>query len=216
MSISGIYAIRNVGDSKLYIGSSNNLPVRWRAHRNELRRDCHRNKYLQNAWNKYGEVSFEFYVLERCDESALLAREDYYLAAHKTLDEKYGYNLVEAERHVVSQRARENIRKSARSRRKPPPFSAEHRKHIGDTWRGKSFSDEHKRKMSEAAKGKIMSDEACAHMSEAHKGEIHSPEHKRKISEIMKGKKLGEAHRKNTRAGILRWWADRKAKEAVA
>lgn len=44
-------------------------------HFGELNRNVHNNKHLQNAWNKYGEESFEFNVLEYCDVELLNERE---------------------------------------------------------------------------------------------------------------------------------------------
>ena len=60
----GIYKIINLINGKFYIGSSNNLIKRWRDHLYRLRNNKHMNKHLQNAYNKYGESSFAFVILE--------------------------------------------------------------------------------------------------------------------------------------------------------
>src|SRR5687768_12784577 len=60
----GVYQIRCKPTGKIYIGSAVDLRARWEHHRGRLRRGDHRNRYLQNAWVKYGEVNFEFSVLE--------------------------------------------------------------------------------------------------------------------------------------------------------
>lgn len=73
----GIYAIRR--KSRMYIGSSVNIYNRWVRHRSNLRKNIHHNIHLQRAWNKYGEDSFEFVILEECDVEALLEREQYYM-----------------------------------------------------------------------------------------------------------------------------------------
>ena len=67
LSYSGIYCIINIQNGKKYIGSSKN--IRKRA---ELRHNNHDNQHLQNAWNKYGEEKFDFYVIEACPENTLL------------------------------------------------------------------------------------------------------------------------------------------------
>ncbi|MGG2319977.1 GIY-YIG nuclease family protein, partial [Salmonella enterica] len=55
----GIYAIRNIHSSKLYIGSTIlSFQKRWALHRSELRRGAHSNRHLQHAWNQDGEASF--------------------------------------------------------------------------------------------------------------------------------------------------------------
>lgn len=59
--ISGIYKILNIKNGKFYIGSSNNIKVRWSQHKTLLKNNKHENKYLQNAWNKYGGQSI--YIL---------------------------------------------------------------------------------------------------------------------------------------------------------
>jgi group I intron endonuclease len=92
--ISGIYAIRNKANDKLYVGSSMSVRYRWKQqHRTDLRRGLHYNFHLQRAWNKYGENNFEFIVLEECDENLLVEREGYWIEHHKSWDRNHGYNL---------------------------------------------------------------------------------------------------------------------------
>ncbi|MEG7697747.1 GIY-YIG nuclease family protein, partial [Listeria monocytogenes] len=51
----GIYFIKNTINNKMYIGSSTmKIYKRVQHHYSELKRDNHKNKHLQNAWNKYG------------------------------------------------------------------------------------------------------------------------------------------------------------------
>lgn len=45
----GIYKIQNILNKKLYIGSSNNIVRRWKAHKHDLFLNKHINKKLQNA-----------------------------------------------------------------------------------------------------------------------------------------------------------------------
>lgn len=58
-----------------------------------LEKNKHENDYLQKSWNKYGEDSFIFYVLEYCDIDMLDEREKYYIEKYNTLDRNLGYNL---------------------------------------------------------------------------------------------------------------------------
>ena len=71
----GIYAIKNIINDKIYIGSSKNLHKRIDDYKYNLRHNKHRNQYLQNAWNKYGEKSFEFNIIEECLEENLILKE---------------------------------------------------------------------------------------------------------------------------------------------
>ena len=60
----GVYKILNTVDNKFYIGSSINIQKRFKGHTSALNKGIHNNQYLQRAWNKYGESSFAFIVLE--------------------------------------------------------------------------------------------------------------------------------------------------------
>ena len=59
-----IYKIINRVNDKFYVGSTVNKKVRFREHRKQLRGNRHHCKHLQAAWNKYGEVKFDFVVVE--------------------------------------------------------------------------------------------------------------------------------------------------------
>ena len=61
--ISGIYKIVNKINGKYYVGSSKDvINYRWIHHKRALRSNRHKNDYLQNAWNKYGEDNFEIII----------------------------------------------------------------------------------------------------------------------------------------------------------
>lgn len=90
----GIYCIENKVNNKKYIGLSCNIVRRWHEHKSDLRRDVHINTCLQHAWNKYGEESFVFYVLELCDPNELTCKEIYYIDKYKTLSHENGYNIT--------------------------------------------------------------------------------------------------------------------------
>lgn len=75
----GIYCITNTVNNKSYIGSSIHIYYRLRRHKSDLARNCHNNKYLQNAYNKYGADSFIASIVEECFENVVLQREQYYI-----------------------------------------------------------------------------------------------------------------------------------------
>lgn len=89
----GIYKIENTVNGKVYIGQSIHIELRWAEHKSELRGGYHENSHLQLAWNKYGEVSFKFSVLEFCDKSDLNDREIYWINYYKSFYGQNGYNI---------------------------------------------------------------------------------------------------------------------------
>jgi len=95
--ISCIYSITNIANNKKYIGSTKNFNTRIKQHLYNLRHNIHINIYLQRSFNKYGESSFVFDIIEIVDDiSNLLEREDFYITALNVKNYTYGYNLANA------------------------------------------------------------------------------------------------------------------------
>jgi group I intron endonuclease len=78
---SGVYQITNKADGKKYVGSSSDIDRRRDRHFSRAKSGTHENKKLQNAFNEHGQDSFIFSVLEYCDESLLIQREQFYIDA---------------------------------------------------------------------------------------------------------------------------------------
>jgi group I intron endonuclease len=95
---SGIYAIRNLLNNRRYVGSTINLATRFPGHRRELRKKIHFNPYLQRAWDKYGEEQFVYEIVERCDKSVLLDREEHWIRELRSYKDEEGYNLCRTPR----------------------------------------------------------------------------------------------------------------------
>lgn len=79
MTISGIYKICNINTNQFYIGSGSSLKQRKSQHWGLLKYGNHYNKKLQNSWNKHGESSFVFEIIEECEECKLVEREQHYI-----------------------------------------------------------------------------------------------------------------------------------------
>jgi hypothetical protein len=77
--VHGIYKIICIANGKFYIGkteSASGFMGRWIEHRTSFRNNKHRNPYMQKCFNKYGEDSFYFQVVECCSwDDDLLAKE---------------------------------------------------------------------------------------------------------------------------------------------
>lgn len=72
----GVYRITCLVNGKCYIGSTaKSFKERWQCHTQLLRKNRHHSAKLQNAWNKYGEESFEFAVILTCNPSDVIQHE---------------------------------------------------------------------------------------------------------------------------------------------
>jgi group I intron endonuclease len=81
---SGVYRIINKTTGKFYIGSTiMSIQKRCYHHLSLLRANRHKNTYLQNAWDKYGESDFLFEILEITDKNNTLIREQYWIDYYK-------------------------------------------------------------------------------------------------------------------------------------
>ena len=91
---SGIYCIKNIINNKVYIGSSIDLNSREYKHFWMLKKNKHDNQFLQNSFNKYGENSFVFEVIEECRPEFLIDLENYHIIKNKSNEMSFGYNLA--------------------------------------------------------------------------------------------------------------------------
>lgn len=90
---SGVYGITNSINGKRYVGSSSQLSRRKAEHFRALRRGRHYNAHLQRSFSKYGESAFVFEILEYCDKSFILEREQYWI--------DHSESLMNIREHVV-------------------------------------------------------------------------------------------------------------------
>ena len=160
LEVPGIYALKNVTNGKVYIGSSVNMHNRRNRHLNDLRSNRHYNNYLQRAWNKSGEENFIFEVLEYVpEENQLIEKEKAWIANSSNEI----YNLME----VVENDFR---------------ASMETRKKLSEAGKGRITSEETRQKLSKIFKGRIISEETRQKMSEVRKGITLSEETRKRMS----------------------------------
>lgn len=204
---SGIYAITNTVNGKVYVGSAVNIASRWRAHLSQLRRGTHHSGHLQAAWIKYGETAFSFTVLEYVpDQSCLLREEDKWISIFKSADHGNGYNICpKAGSQLGAGRSRESKEKmsaSAKGRVK----SADHQEAINRALRGRRLSEECKAKLSISQIGRKHTDEARQKMREARSDmkNTMSPESFERMSKANLGRKFSDEHRARISAALGR------------
>ena len=148
----GVYEIFNMVNGKSYIGQSTNITQRLSRHKSELRHNKHQNLHLQNAWNKYGEHSFLFNILEYCNIDELDDIERYYINIWNLTNSQYGYNVESGGN--LNKTLSEKTRKKISESKKGKTHSLETRKKMSENnaryWEGKKRSKRTKKKISES------------------------------------------------------------------
>lgn len=118
----GIYKITCLSNNKVYIGSAcgrSSTPSkkgfirRWTEHSRKLKEGIHKNKYLQHAYNKYGEDMFIFEILEFCTIEESDIKEKYYIDFYDNL---YGiFNILKGSLHNYKEHTKEHNQKIAQA-----------------------------------------------------------------------------------------------------
>ena len=204
---SGIYAITNTANGKVYVGSAVNIPGRWRVHLSHLRRGVHHSRHLQLAWNRYGEAAFAFSVLEYVpDAVALLDEEDKWIARLCAIQPESGYNIcLKAGSQLGlkhSREARQKMSAAGKGRVK----SKEHQEAISIALQGRHLSEECKAKLAASQTGRKHSDEARRKMREARADmkSTMSPESFERMAKANLGRKFPDEHRAKISAALSR------------
>jgi group I intron endonuclease len=177
----GIYCFENLINNKKYIGQSVHIEARLNAHISMLRGGYDDSLVLQNAWNKYGEDNFKYYILEECFEEELNDKEKYWIKELKTHVSFGGYNISMGGSSGMLGRK----------------HTDESRKKMSEALKGRTISEETKKNMSKSMMGHVASEETKKKMSISLSGENNpnfghprSEEVKEKISLAKFGKKM--------------------------
>ena len=206
---SGIYKIRNTVNGKVYVGSAVNINNRWCVHRHGLERGIHHSVKLQRAWDKYGDLAFEFSTLEICEVDLLLEREQWWIESLMAATSA-GYNVCRTAGNSAGRKFSEEAREKMRQKKLGTKRSVESRARQSESNKGRTNSPETRKKISDAQAGRPMHPNSSAAVANANRLRVHSPETRAKLSAASK---LGNAKRKETAALAGRpWGADRGVK----
>jgi group I intron endonuclease len=152
---SGIYQIICIVNNKLYVGSALNLCMRKSQHFSSLKKGKGVNRKLQNAFNKYGMESFVFSVIEECEPSKLIEREQHYFDT--LLKAKEEGDFFEKNSYNIRRICKSNL--------------------------GVSVSKETRKKLSDSQKGRVVTEDVRKRTSETLKGRKHTPKRVKKMVE---------------------------------
>lgn len=200
----GIYKIVNKVNNKVYIGQSIHLEERKIQHWSKLRNNKSHNYHLQQAWNKYGEDSFEFIILLECKKDELDEKEEFFISLYNALDISCGYNVAKGgNASSITEKTREKISNSVKELWKDEKYrnnqilkSSQKRESYKRTCLARygveNFSQlpEVRKKISESKKGHIVSEETREKLRQANLGKTYSKEVNMKKGGDRKGKKL--------------------------
>ncbi len=169
----GIYKIKNTINNKAYIGSAINIDLRWKEHLNDLKGNKHHSIKLQRAYSKYGKDVFSFEIIEECDITLLIIKEQEHINNFNTYHDGYNCTPTAGSRLGSTQsiKTKDKIRNKLKGRVSPR--------------KGVKISDVTKKKMSKSHTGKVLSDTHIKNISESKKG-IKNPFFGKKVKEENK------------------------------
>lgn len=86
-----VYAIQHKPTGRIYVGSTNDLDARLKAHMGALKAGKHPNKLMQEDYNLHGG-DYEVFVLDEYDSYETRSTEHEWMEELNTGDERIGYN----------------------------------------------------------------------------------------------------------------------------
>lgn len=206
----GVYAIVNKINGDRYIGGSRNIEHRIACHKSDLRKEVHKNRNLQAAWNLYGESCFELVVLEECLVTGLISLEQKYIdmGCEYNIDRK----VIPSTIGMTGQRHTAETRQKMSETAKGHPVSEIARRKISDSHKNRTAEEhiERSRKISEKARGRKISEETRKKMSNSGKRKT-IPEN---VRQKMRNAALGRIASEETKQKIKESWIRRKEKLA--
>ena len=183
----GVYSITNIHNGRMYIGSATiSFKNRWWDHKTHLRNNSHYNRYLQAAWNKYGEDWFLFSILYVCPPNKCLENEQRMIEQYKTMAHENGYNLCPVAGSVLGYAHTDDTKRRISAANKGKILSEEVKKKISEASKKQWAETNMREVVSRKLTGRVVSKETRNKISVSHIGKRHTVEHKDRIRNSMK------------------------------
>ncbi len=162
----GIYQIVNTITGDCYVGSAVDLQIRKAKHLRDLRKGTHHSRYLQHAYNKYGENTFTFIFLEEVerDRKLLFQREGDWIRqiqpqynSGKLAETMLGVKRTEETRKLMSEKASlrrhsEETKQIQAERKRGIKQSPEHIQKRAERMRGHGVSEKNRQALAERSR----------------------------------------------------------------
>jgi group I intron endonuclease len=182
-----VYKVTNIVNSKVYIGQTiRDIERRKQMHFNEAKRSKF---YFHKALIKYGESNFYWEILEHCGSKDELDEMEFHYIKQYGSFGRNGYNLTFGGEGISGF-----------------VFSAEARKKLSESHKGRKMTDEAKRKMMANRPSKVGIGNPMYGIQSPMKGKNHTEETRNKISIKLSGKRFSDEHKmKLSEAAKIRW-----------
>jgi group I intron endonuclease len=175
----GIYQIKNLITNKVYVGSASGrggFNERWRIHKNLLNKNKHHSRYLQSSWNKYGQETFEFTIIEEVERDKCIEREQYWLDYYNSANAEFGYNMCPLAHSSLGYKHSEEVVEKIRQANLGRKLSDEQKEILRKVNTGKIVSEETREKLRQKNSGTNAYMYGKKHTSEAKNKIIKSKE----------------------------------------
>lgn len=193
---SGVYSFVSSVDGRRYVGAAADMGARKKRHLYKLRLGSHSNKEFQESFDKNGESSFKFEVLERCPPDHCATREGYWVA--KFFSKLFYTGSAAMTSGVPGSTHKEETKAKISEALQGKSKAETHKDNLWANRRGWKHSEESKNKTSKTLLDKIANGERFGWPL----GKKHSEESKSKMSLARKGKPKSADHRAKIAAAV--------------
>lgn len=203
-----IYQIRHIASGKVYVGSASNPRKRQGDHLRDLQNGKHHSRYLQRAYDKYGEDAFVFEVIEPVlFVELLIEREQHWIDTLHSADRKHGYNVSPTAGSPLGVKCTDEMRARQSERGKARNADPSVRAAYGAKMKAFFADPEELAKMSERSKAQFANPSERARMSDQSKARMADPAVRAYLSEVAKAQFADPAQRMRMSERMKELWA---------